>query len=43
MADSKGPAWGYRKGEDGQVEARLFPDGLPAKGWHDTPEKVKTK
>jgi len=33
-----GPAWGYRW-RDGGVEDRLFPDGLPASGWHDSPAK----
>ena len=42
MADKKSdPTWGYRKGDDGEVEAKLFEDGELPKGWHDTPAKVK--
>ena len=40
MADKKSPAWGYRKGKDGEVESKLFEDGIP-KGWKDSPAKVK--
>lgn len=34
------PTWGYRKGDNGEVEAKLFDGKLP-KGWHDSPAKVK--
>lgn len=33
------PAWGYRRAEDGSVEAMLFPDGRPD-GWFDSPAHV---
>ena len=36
------PAWGYRL-KDGEVEAKLFPEGLPPRGWADTPAKLKVK
>jgi len=40
MTDNKkGPTWGYRI-KDGEVEAKLFPEGRP-KGWKDTPAKLK--
>lgn len=33
-------AWGYRLGESGEIESRLFPEGRPADGgWQDTPAK----
>lgn len=42
MTDAqKPPQWGYRIGENGEVEARLFPEGRPARGWTDTPAKLK--
>ena len=41
MSDTKTPQWGYRKGEDGEVEAKLFPEGRPSRGWADSPAKVK--
>lgn len=35
------PTWAYRRGADGAVEARIFPDGMPDEpGWHDTPAKI---
>jgi hypothetical protein len=34
--------WGYRKIK-GEVEAKLFDDGLPSKGWQDSPAKLTTK
>lgn len=37
----KEPQWGYRMGKDGKVEAKLFPEGRPARGWADSPAKVK--
>lgn len=40
MADNTGPAWGYKM-ENGEVVSKLFPDGLPARGWSDTPANVK--
>ena len=36
----KGPAWGYKKTEDG-FESKLFPDGKLPKGWKDTPAGMK--
>lgn len=36
-----GPAWGYRKDENGEVEAKLFADGKLPRGWQDTPAKLK--
>lgn len=33
--------WGYRKGKDGKVEAKLFDGDKIPKGWHDSPAKVK--
>lgn len=42
-AETKGvPQWGYRL-VDGEVEAKLFPEGRPSKGWQDTPAKLKRK
>ena len=40
MAEAKGPAWGYRKGDDG-LESEIFEDGKLPKGWVDSPAKVK--
>jgi len=37
MADK---VWGYKRGADGRVEARIFDGKLP-KGWVDSPAKVK--
>lgn len=37
---NKQPAWGYRL-KDGKIESRLFPTGLPSRGWADSPAKVK--
>jgi hypothetical protein len=38
------PTWGYRRGADGELVARLFdlPAGKPAlpKGWADSPSKA---
>lgn len=34
------PAWGYKL-VDGEVEARLFPDGKLSRGWKDTPAGMK--
>ncbi len=39
--EKKTPQWGYRIGKDGEVEAKLFPDGRPSRGWADSPAKVK--
>ncbi len=36
-----GPAWGYRKDENGEVESKLFADGKLPRGWQDTPAKLK--
>lgn len=36
-AKTTGPAWGYRKTDDG-FESKLFEDGKLPKGWKDTPE-----
>lgn len=37
-------AWGYRKADNEQgYEAKLFPDGLPARGWADSPAKLTDK
>lgn len=42
MTDKKDfPQWGYRKGIDGEVEAKLFEAGGLPKGWKDSPAKVK--
>lgn len=37
------PQWGYRLGPDGEVEAKLFPEGRPSRGWADSPAKVEAK
>lgn len=34
------PAWGYRKKGD-EVESKLFPNGLPSRGWADSPAKCE--
>lgn len=34
------PTWGYRRAQDGEIESRLFPDGLPESGWSDSPASV---
>ena len=39
--EEKGPEWGYKL-VDGEVEAKLFPEGRE-KGWEDTPAKLKAK
>lgn len=39
---SNAPEWGYRL-VDGEVVAKLFPDGRPPRGWADTPAKLKGK
>lgn len=36
------PQWGYRI-EDGKVEAKLFPEGRPARGWADSPAGMAEK
>lgn len=36
------PEWGYRL-KNGEVEAKLFEDGRPSRGWADTPAKLITK
>lgn len=38
--DKKQPAWGYRL-QAGEVVAKLFQEGLPARGWADSPAKLK--
>lgn len=38
-----GPAWGYRLGDDGDVQSQIFEDGKLPRGWHDTPAKLKKK
>lgn len=38
-----GPAWGYRLGDDGDVQSQIFDDGKLPRGWHDTPAKLKKK
>jgi len=38
MSDAK--KWGYRRGDDGEIEAKIFEGNLP-KGWSDSPAKVK--
>lgn len=40
MTDQKAPQWGYRL-KGGEVEARLFEQGRPPRGWADSPAKVK--
>lgn len=40
MAKDKS-AWGYRRGDNGEVESRIFEDGELPKGWVDSPSKVK--
>lgn len=40
MTENTGPAWGYKM-VNGEVQAQLFPDGLPARGWADSPAKCK--
>ena len=39
--ETEGPVWGYKL-VDGEVEAKLFADGLP-KGWADSHAKLKDK
>lgn len=39
MTPTTWPAWGYRRGTDGEIIAELFPDGRP-EGWADTPARV---
>lgn len=36
------PEWGYRLGDDGEVESKLFPEGRP-RGWADSPAGLKKK
>jgi hypothetical protein len=45
MADEtkKGPAWGYRGGKNGEIESKIFEDGVLPKGWLDTPASLKPK
>ncbi len=40
--DKKQPQWGYRK-EGSKVISKLFPEGRPARGWHDNPGKAEAK
>ncbi|MBY6005379.1 hypothetical protein KUV62_15750 [Salipiger bermudensis] len=43
MAEKKNPPeWGYRIA-DGKIEAKLFPEGRPPRGWADTPAGMAEK
>ncbi len=39
--DKEATIWGYRKGADGEIEARQFPGTKLPTGWKDVPPKKK--
>lgn len=40
MTEKTGPAWGYKMVK-GEIVSKLFEDGLPARGWADSPANCK--
>jgi hypothetical protein len=41
MTQSNGPAWFFRAAEGGEIESRIFEDGIMPDGWVDSPAKIE--